>query len=251
MPTSVQIVEAEIHKRISGFRSAQTGAAANTDYTTSPLTTTILDNPLYPQAFIRAVMADVHSDLAWAIASVKDSQGIGNHPWRVHFADLTVNVTNGANLPTVGNTGAVIIGVLGRPYDAANVDQLMTPASAERVSAFNNAGIYTNPSNLYHINGAKVYHTTANIIFPVCAYDRDDLVAIISANGNYGTGAASGTIPDTLTMAWVAGCIAMAVVEEELMAQAGIYATYYGNVLERIASGRTDMPGLAMLGRAA
>lgn len=249
MPTASHIIVREIGKRVGAFRSASAGAGANTDYLTLPLTTTVVEAPTWTLGMLFDLVADAHSDLAMAIASAIDSQGIGNHPWRVHFADVTANVANAANLPTVGSGGNTIIGALGRPYDTANTDQLMTMASAERVSAFtNNTAIFTNDPHLYHVNGTKVYHTTANVNFPVCVYERSAIATIVAANGNFGTGAGSGTVPDPLVPALVAGGIAMASIEEELLAMAAPFATYYAAVLERIAAGRIDMPGL---GRAA
>lgn len=233
-----------IAKAVNAFKTAMTGATADTDFTTTPLTATQIDSPIHNLQFLAAVVANVHSDLAYAIAAVTDENGIGNHPWRVHFADTTANVANAAALPTVGASGKTIIGALGQPWDAANVDQLMIRASIERVSSFNNDGIYSVTPNIYAINSSKVFHSTANIIFDCCAYDRADVAALIAANGSFGTGAASRTVPDTLTMALIAGGIAMSIVEDEMLAQVAPFAAYYAAVLERIANGNTVMPSL-------
>lgn len=248
MSTPFRLAIAEIAKRVNAFKSTASASTADSDFNTSPLTTTQIDSIIHNLALLQNIVADVHGDLAWAIAAAADANGIGQHPWRVHFADLTANVSHGGTLPTVSASSKTIIGAFGRPYDAADTDLFLSPSIVERISAFRaNTGIFTNNPNLYALNGTKVYHTTTNVIFECCSYERADTLTLITSNSSFGTGAASRTIPDVLMPALVAGGVVMAVVEDELIPQAQVYAVYYQDVLKRIAAGITVMPSLPII----
>lgn len=245
MSTSYQKVVAEVAKHVNAIAGVS-AAQADTNYGTTPLTTTEVDDVVFQQSLIESIVINVHGRLALAIASAVDAAtGIGNHPWRGFFRDVTGSIANAGNLPTVGSGAKSIMGAFGQAYDAANTDQAMIKASFERVSKYsNNSGIYTNDPHLYCINGGKVYHTTANIVLDVCVYERSDQVSAV-ASGNI-------TLPDTLFDALVAGGVAMAVVNEKNMGQAGMFAGYYQAALAEISRGGVAMPGLpVMMGAAA
>lgn len=243
MPTPFRTVIREIAKRVNALKSEQP-AIAEASYIASPITVTQIDDPVYNLSFLQDIVADVHSDLVMAIATCVDPiNGIGNHPWRNHFPDVTASITHGGNLPMVGASNKTIIGALGRPYDALNVNKILTPASIQRVLAYKNFNsLYTNNPYFYTLNGSKVYHTTQNIVFDCCVYERSDVVTLIGANGNFGAGV--GTVPDVLTPALIAGGVVNAIVAGEYAEQVGPYAAYYMSVREMIASGGIMVPGL-------
>lgn len=222
--------------------AGSSASTVETNYNTSPLTTTQLDSPVWNLSFLQDICIDIHGRLALEIASVQDPQtGIGCHPWRSFFRDVTANIAHAGNLPTTGSGGKTIIGALGRPRDASDTDQFLTPASAERVSNFKNfSGIYTNNPWLYHINGSIVYHTTTNIVFECCVYERADAVTAVGANGSI-------VLPDVLTDCLVAGAIASAVIEEEFAGQVAVYGEIYRLGIESIRKMSIVMPGLPYL----
>lgn len=234
-------------KHVNKIKGA-TGAAQQTAYLTSPLTTTQVASPVINLDFARDAVIDAHGRLALEIASVADPvTGIGCHPWRTFFAGLTSAVTHGAVVPTATSGSKAIIGALGRPYDSSDTDQFLQPASLERVSKFkNNSSIYTNNPWFYSINGSKVYHTTTSIIFECCGYERSDIATAASAatNGSFGQGGTANTIPDVLEDALVAGAVVMMCVEGEYLDLIGLYAEYWKQALDAIRMGSLRMPGI-------
>lgn len=240
MATAYRIIVREVLRRVNGIAGA-VASTVETNYGTAPLTTTQADSPVYNLSFIQDVVVDTHGRLALEIASAMDPiTGIGCHPWRAFFRDVTANVAHGGNLPTTGTTASkTIIGAFGRPYDSSNTDLFLTPAGIERVSAYNQyTGIYTNNPYLYHVNGGKVYHTVTNIVFDCCVYERSDQVSAVAA-GNI-------TLPDALVDALVFGSVANIIIEDEYANQAGIYAGYYLACIQAIQRGSVSMPGLPM-----
>lgn len=243
MATSWNNILRETLKRVNGIAGAQAAAMA-TSYAVNPLTTTEADDPVYSLAFVKDVIVDVHGRLALEIASVADPvTGIGCHPWRPFFADVTASVAHGGSLPTVGSGGKNIIGVLGRAVNAGDTDYILTPASAERISAWrlSVATLYTSGAWMYHVNGSKVYATVAGVIFECCVYERADYSAF---SGNM-------ALPDILADALVAGSVASLLVEDEYANQCAYYRGMYENAIAAIRAGSTSMPGLMMGGKAA
>lgn len=243
MATKLTAIVREVAKRVNGIAGA-TAATMATNYAVDPPTTTEIDDPVFNLAYIKDVVIDVHGRLALEIASVQDPvTGIGNHPWRPYFADVTASVAHGGNLPTTGTGGKAIIGAFGRCYNAGDTDYVLTPASLERVSQYraNNGvgGIYTAGVSMYAINGTKVYATVANVVFDVCVYERADLVTAMAANGNM-------TLPDALADALVAGSVASIIVEDEYANTAAYYKTFYDQAITAIRSTTLTMPGMAV-----
>lgn len=244
MATAWQVILREVGKRVNAFVSTAVPATANTDYTTSPLTTTQIVSIVRNLGLIQDTALDVHGRIALTIADVRDPvTGIGSHPWRSFFAGVTGSVASGSNLPTTTGTpsGKTIIGALGRPYRATAATQYLQPASVERVSRYlANTSLYTNNPWIYHIDGAKVLHSTDNIVFNVCYYDRADQATTLAANGNI-------ILPDALVDTLVAGTVASFMVENDLIEQAQGYGMIYKAGLDAIASGSIAMPGLPNL----
>lgn len=243
MSTTFNTVLREVLKRYNGIAGAQASTMA-TNYAVNPLTTTEADDPVYALAFVKDVIVDVHGRLALEIASVADPvTGIGCHPWRTWYKDVTANVAHGGDLPIVGSTTKTIIGALGRAYNAGDTDQILTPASVERVSNFrlHISTLYTSAPAFYCINGSKVYASVSNIIFDCCVYERSDYSAF--------TGFIN--LPDALTDALVAGSCAALLVEDEYAGQCAAYQQMYNNAIAAIRAGSVAMPGLMMGGKAA
>lgn len=238
MATAWRVAIRATARAVQGIAGAQ-ASTVETNYLTSPLTATQIDSPKYNLSYIQDICINVHGRLALEIASVADrATGIGCHPWRTFFKDVTANIAHGGDFPLVGASGKTIIGAWGRPYDAANTDLLLQPASAERVSNFREyPTVYTTNPSLYHVNGSRVYHTTTNVQFEVCVYERADAVSAVAANGNV-------SVPDSLIDALVYGSVASALIESEYIDQADRYAQYYNAALAAIRSGSISMPGL-------
>lgn len=238
MATPWTTIIRRIGKAVGAFRSASAGAAANTDYTTSPLTTTIWEHPVITLDVARDLAIDAHGRIALEIASVMDVRGIGCHPWRNFFKDTAGPLSSPADLPILGLGGKTIIGALGQPYRNSDASQVLEKASLERVVAWSQSGAYDNTiHNFYAMGGNRVYHTGGAIIFPVCVYERNDAVTAVAANGNI-------SIPDVLTDALTAGAIASAVAEGEFVEQSSYYAGFYKACIDAIRAGSVSMPGL-------
>lgn len=243
MSTAFNTILREVLKRVNGIAGAQAAAMA-TNYAVSPLTTTEADDPVYSLAFVKDVIVDTHGRLALEIASVVDPvTGVGCHPWRAFFRDVTASVGHDSALPTVGSSTKTIIGALGRAVSAGDTDFILTPGSAERVSAFRlyTGTLYTAGAGLYHINGGKVYATVSNVVFDCCVYERADYSAF---TGNI-------ALPDALTDALVAGSVAGLLLEDEYAAQTAYYRDMYSQAIAAIRAGSVAMPGLLMGGKAA
>lgn len=246
MSTPWRIILREAAKRIGAFRSAASGAAANTDYLTSPLSTTEIDHPVFTLGMIQDTAIDVHGRLALAIANVADpTTGIGCHPWRSFFTGQSQPVASGSPLPTLTvNTLKTIIGALGRPVKNAS-SQYLQPASIERISRYIEGfaqGSYIGQPLLYCLNGGQVLTTlgATTILFECCGYERADQVTAVAANGNI-------SLPDVLMDGLVAGTVATLAAENELVQLVEIYGVVYKTTLDAIAAGSTAMPGLQMI----
>lgn len=238
MATTYQKALVRLAKHCNALAGA-TAATQSTNYAVTPATTTTVNNAVYSLDFLNNLLIDTHGRIALAIASSVNAQGIGNHPWRAFFRDLTANLSHGANLPTVGSGTKTIIGAYGEAYDSSDTDQVLTRASVQRVSKYkNNTGIYTNNPWLWTISGGKVWHTTTNITIDVCVYERSDQVSAV-ASGNI-------SIPDVLEDLLVAGAVAQAVINEKNLNQAQLFAEYYKSGIEMIMAGGTAIPQLAL-----
>lgn len=243
MATKLTAIVREVAKRVNGIAGA-TASAMATNYAVDPPTTTEIDDPVFNLAYIKDVVIDVHGRLALEIASVQDPvTGIGNHPWRPFFADVTASVAHNSNIPTVGSGGKTIIGAFGRCYNASDTDNFLMPASLERVSKYRvyvaAGSIYSAGPPYYALSGGKVYATVANVVFDVCVYERADLVTAMAANGNM-------TLPDALADALVAGSVASILVEDEYANTAAYYKTFYDQAIAAIRSTTMRMPGMAV-----
>ncbi len=241
MATGWRVIIREAAKRVNAVTGA-TASTMATNYATSPLTTTEIDDPVYNLAFLQDVIIDTHGHLALEIASVADNRGIGCHPWRAFFADVTASVNHEGSIPTTGTGSKSIIGALGQPYNAGDTDQILTMASAERVSnyrLFVSNEVYTLNPYLYHVDGHKVYCTVSSVVFPCCVYERSDYVTTMAANGSI-------ALPDSLADALVAGAVSALLIEDEYAAQSAYYKAIYDQAVMAIRAQKIVVPGLAM-----
>jgi hypothetical protein len=193
--------------------------------------------------FIRDVVIDVHGRLALEIAMVQDPQtGIGCHPWRTFFADVSDPVGHNGLFPLLGQSGKTIIGALGRPFDPLS-GEYYTPASMERVNNFHiYSSVYTQNPHLYHLNGSILLLTDAinPVNFECCVYERADAVAAVAGNSNI-------YVPDVLADTLVAGAVASLVIQDEYLSQAGLYGAIYQAGIAAIRAGSISMPGLPFM----
>src|SRR5262245_9259408 len=117
MSTPFNTIVRETIKHVNGILGAS-ASSQQTAYLTDPLTIAEADDPAINLDWVRDRVIDVHGRIALEIAMVADpSTGIGCHPWRSFFTDVSTPVGHNGALPLVGQTGKTIIGALGRPFD--------------------------------------------------------------------------------------------------------------------------------------
>lgn len=253
MAIQYRIAIREAAKRLNAITGA-TASAMSTNYMTSPLTTTQLDDPVYSIDALKDVVLDVEGRIIAEIASAVDPvTGIGNHNWRPYFQTSTDVLYHGSSYPTIASNTLPVVGVPGLCYkvEGGNVNnppvQIMTPSSPERISQYlGNTGIYTNQPYNYAIVAGRVFSTLgplasgAPIAFQVCYWKRELAAAIIVNNGDM-------YLPDTLMDMVVAGMVSQFLIEEEYMAMSSFYRDYFNRCAEAISRGSTSIPGMPSL----
>lgn len=231
MATAWQIIFRETAKHLNAFASG-TASTVSTNYLTSPLTTTQVEDPFFNLGFIQDKCIDAHGRLALEIANVRA------HPWRNFVGpSQTLSILTGAALPTTAANGKTIVGAWGQVRASS---QLMSEAAPERVQmAITNSALYTTP-RIYYIDGTFLYHSGAlSAVINCCTYERDDAVTAVAANGNI-------TLPDVLVDAIVAGAVAECVIESKGMDQAGYFLGIFEKAIESIRNGQTTMPMMTL-----
>lgn len=186
---------------------------------------------------MKDAILNVEGRLADAIAST------GDHPYRAYLISTTSALANGAVLPSLDAAGEQIIGVWGSCFDAVDTTKVYKPKDIAQVTRRN-----TNPGSRYRVtvywyfmDDLNIYHTGTSVKLKVCVYSRDNQGVIFDNDGNM-------LLPDSLVDALVAGVVGELVRDDEFVAQAQIYRSYYMAVDQAIRSGLTSIASKAETG---
>jgi len=150
-----------------GAVTGATATTADTNYTASPTTSTVI-GPDFVPSMVNDALAATLGEIVEAIASTP------KNPERSRFADVTSSLANLADIPQTGSGGARIIGLPRFVRDASD-NKACLPIPLDAVRSFNNysSTIYTGFSPYYYaINDGRIEHTRTNVIMGVCVYTR-------------------------------------------------------------------------------
>lgn len=225
MATAWSVIERQVVKHLNAFASGD-ASTVSTNYLTTPLTTTQVEDPFFNIDFIKDKCIDAQGRLANEIANVY------GHPWRAFIGNSqTDSLSSGDLLPTLAVNGDTIIGALGLVRRGT---ELFSKAALQRVSMYlENPTVYNRPF-LYCIDGNKIFHTASSAVtIDCCTYERSDAVAAFAA-GNI-------ILPDVLVDALVAGAVAECIIEAKGMEQAGYFLGAFQKAIDSIRNGQTVM----------
>lgn len=227
MATSIETVLRQAILRVNGIVGTS-ASTLQTNYTTSPLTTTQVDSADFPFASYRDAFHSIESRLASAIASV------GNHPWRRVLQSQTADIAHEAAIPSTNAAGDPIVGVYGAVFDSTDGTQCTEMAMDDIRIAVRNANSWVLvPIYGYKIDGGRIFHTRTNVKIDVCTYNRTTQAALGIT--------ASMLLPDPLEEALVAGMVSLLVRDDAFTAQAQVYRGYFNDALASIAQGLTSV----------
>lgn len=232
MATAWQVVIRETAKHLNAFVSGS-ASTVSSNYLTSPLTITQVEDPFFNLGFIQDKCIDAHGRLALEIANVRQ------HPWRSFVGPSTVTVTNGTAIGTVAANGDTIVGAIGQVLSGG---RMMTEVAPELINQYlrSAGGADYNAPDIYYCDGIYVYSSAASsVAINVCTYERADAVAAVAANGNI-------ALPDALVDAIVAGAVSACIVESKGMEQGGYFGGLFMKAIESIRQGETTMPMLTL-----
>jgi len=160
---------------ILGAVAGGTAVAADTNYTSTPSTGTVV-GPDFLSIQVQDAIVGCQGEIVEAIASTP------LHPGRARYGDVTSALANRAAIPRTGSgTAKLIIGVPGAVRDSSNSETLER-MPLENVRGFNrfSGTIYSGSTRYwYAINAGRIEHTRTNVLIDVCVFERP-----IAFNGN-------------------------------------------------------------------
>src|SRR5262245_55866759 len=124
MPITFEVVIQQILNELGAIKGA-TAVTADTNFTSSPSTSTVIGPDFIP-SMVQPALASSISDTVEEIASTP------HHPERLRFADVTGSLANLDPIPQTGSTTARIIGVPGFVRDASD-NKACRPATLDAV----------------------------------------------------------------------------------------------------------------------
>lgn len=233
MSTTYNTVIAEVALRINAVYGP-ISATLQSNYITSPLTTTQVVSSIFPLAAIQDAVLDTEGALAKAVADT------ANSPLRQYLAAQTSSLANLATLPSLSSASKPIIGVWGTVVDASDsqVCSLM-PLDEVRRRATNANSQFVCDEYWYNIIDRVILHTRTNVIVKCCVYSRSDQATILAANGSI-------LLADALASAYVAGAVSTLVRDDEFMAQAAKAQTQFDSATAAIRQGMSTVVPDAM-----
>lgn len=230
MSVTWQRVLAETGVRINALTGA-TAALLETAYTTSPLTTTQFQSTIFNFASVVDAVLNAEEKLAWAIADT------GDHPWRQYLASTTADLADKATMPSSSTGSKPIVGIWGAVVDStSSIVCSQMPLDMIRRRVANAGSYYVCPVYWYSITGGRIEHTRTNVKVECCIYSRSDSATTLASNGNI-------TLPDALMHAYVCGALSLLMRDDEFVAQAGQYDTYFNSAIDSIRKGLTSIAG--------
>lgn len=167
----------QVALRFNALSGAQM-TALEASYNTAPLTATQFKSTNF---FLSATLDSsrvTENEIALAV-----SNNI-NHEWRPILADQVLNLASGASIPSVGGSGAAIIGKYGSVTEHGTGKPLTSDMTLDEIrSLIDNVNGWRkiNPFQ-FVINLPQIYHTVTAIDLDVQVWDADDAEADIAAN---------------------------------------------------------------------
>lgn len=227
MATNYSTVIKETALRINGIAGAAV-ATVETNYASTVISTSALDNPRYPPSAITDAVLDAEAMIAHAVATTKD------HQWREYMREQSAFVTSGAALPTVGGSSGVYIGTLDPPIVMTGTRELELAEYGD-VRAYLNDPTYfaTNP-NIYALRGGLLFHTlgAGAVKFSGCVFSRSARAAALVANGAI-------LFPDVAVPLYWAGAVSLLTRDGEYAAQSQQYRQYFETGIQMLTAGQT------------
>lgn len=229
MATAYDVITRQVALRINAFSNAAQPAQLQTAYTTALTAAVVGESSIFPFAAIEDAVIDAEAKLAQTIADVR------NHPWRAVLFGRTAGLASGAGIPDTAQTGESIIGVYGGVVDDSD-GQVLSEQPEETIRRrLLTSSLWKIPVYQYSLTGDSIIHTRTFAYIEVCVWDDAARRAAILASGNM-------LLPDVLAEAVMCGAIALLVRDDEMMAQAEVYATYFATALAAIRGGAAELP---------
>lgn len=224
MTTPYHDILADIAVRVNALRGAIPATLENT-YTNRPLTSTDFGSSIYP--FSACISALIMSEERLATTMALTSNPILRAP----LHGVTAALAQGAVIPTHSSTNKSIIGVLGSVRDGSDGTTCKEKTLEEIERRNRNAGsFYRLPMYAYKFDGERIEHTRTTVVIDCCVYDRVTQLERATINSTM-------LLPDNLGPAVICGAVAILIRDDEDVAQAEVYATYYKDILNQLSAG--------------
>ena len=186
-----------------------TPAARNTDYSTAPLTTTLIESIDVPLDALKDSILMAESEIAHLIGNSNNPQ------FRAALAAASASVASGGDVPLVSGSNP-FVGVFDAIVDASDGTPLTEVPKRVLVRRVSNAGTFWKiPAYHYCIEGTKIFHTRTNVIFRGCVWDYTTQTAAYPGSNS--------PLPAELEGFWVAKTLASLARENWFVAEADFY----------------------------
>lgn len=173
------------------------------------------------------------ADFSLAIADTK------GHVWRSYLADVTADLPNHAEIPSVAASGLEIIGVPGDVFDSTDGIKL-EELPLDQVRRIVQETWRTFPLYFYNIgDGLRIEHTRTNVKIECCVYSRTQQLAAWTGVGNV-------PLPSVLESGIASRAISLMTKDGAFEDQATIYRKYSDEALINIRMGQTQMPNIKL-----
>lgn len=153
-------------------------ASLETNYADAALVAGDFKSANFPFTSFKDLLRVTEGEIVMAVANNKDQV------LRSVLADQTSALASGATIPSVGASGAPVVGVYGGVVDATNGRPLTDEFTLEEIRA-----LIDNPSGWRKIRPyqfafslPKIFHTETTVKIDVCVWDPDDCDTAIAAN---------------------------------------------------------------------
>lgn len=207
--------------------SALVGAdmpALETTFNTRPLTSANFQSTVFTFSAIKRSLQAAEEKLCRTIATNRSSV------YRDYLASTTGSLANVAQLPSLDTGSKQIIGVWGSIKDATDGRPCRLNKTENIVKIVDNIGSrYLLSYYFYAIESQRIYHTRTNVKIDCCIYDGDAQKTAIDSD-------TATLLPYAFEEAYINGTVTMMERTDEFVAQAGIYADYFKDDLDKLAA---------------
>lgn len=216
----------ELAITVNALKGAQP-VALQTTYETVPLTETNFQSSAFPFLFLIDKMLNAQEALFMAIASIAEQ------PLRGFIESQTAALAYGDEILT-DSASTPVVGAYGAVYDAVNNEPCTLNELEDIRSRHENPnGMFKLSVYEYAILDKRIYHTRANVIVDVCAYERPDADTL-----NLTTNI---LLPDILGPAMVQGAITECYRDDEYLEQAARAGQIFTAWVTALQSGLTNI----------